>query len=229
MKRLFPVIHIENAEQALRNARLAVELELDGVFLIHHKKKFPHLLGVADQVRKEFPDLWIGINALDLTTNAAFCIVPEWVNALWADDSGVYQDYTRGPINDSVASQFDDAREQMGWAGEYFGGFAFKYQAPIFNLREGAEIASKWMDTITTSGDGTGIAADVDKIRQIYEGKRNARLGIASGITPANVNLYLPYVDDFLVATGISKDEYNLDKELTTRLRDQIYENSQRG
>lgn len=44
------------------------------------------------------------------------------------------------------------------------------------------------------------------------------RLAVASGVTPENVQDYLPYVDDFLVATGISKNFHTLDPEKAREL-----------
>jgi predicted TIM-barrel enzyme len=52
------------------------------------------------------------------------------------------------------------------------------------------------------------MAADVAKIKTMRAAIGDHPLAIASGITPGNVHLYLPYVDCFLVASGIS-DSYS--------------------
>ena len=67
-----------------------------------------------------------------------------------------------------------------------------------------ASLASHFMDVITTSGDATGVAANLHKIKAMRASCGNAAMAIASGITPANASKYIPYVDCFLVATGIS-------------------------
>lgn len=47
-------------------------------------------------------------------------------------------------------------------------------------------------------------------------------MGLASGITAENVSSFLPYVDCFLVATGISRDFHNLDESKVKQLVDLI-------
>jgi phosphoribosylanthranilate isomerase len=55
---------------------------------------------------------------------------------------------------------------------------------------------------ICTSGPGTGVPADIAKVRALRAGT-TAPIALASGITPENVRDYLPYVDAYLVGTGI--------------------------
>jgi predicted TIM-barrel enzyme len=225
-KRLIPVIHVNHWQQAVRNAMLCNDLGL-GCFLIHHRASYKKLFEAAEKVKEHLPDMWIGINALDLSPIEVLEKAPKWVNAIWVDNGGVVE--KDGGIDCSKAEELQrfciyTVEKNL----EFFGGFAFKYQNPVTNLEEGAKWAAIHFDTVTTSGDGTGIAADIEKIKRIHSGILTAsavfksRLGIASGITPENVDSYLPYVDDFLVSTGISKDEFNLDKEKVTILRDKI-------
>jgi len=68
---------------------------------------------------------------------------------------------------------------------------------------------------ITTSGDRTGKAADINKIKTIYDNNvDNLPIAIASGIDSSNISNYLPYADMFFVSTGISNnnDEFNEEK-----------------
>jgi len=222
MKRFFVVIHIQDILQVMKNVQIAVDAKADGVFLIHHTRKFTTLLEIAEAVHQKYPDLWIGINMLDLPTGKAFTKVPAWVQGLWCDDGGI-EENEDGTFDSLRAELYDRVRINSGWRGEYFGGFAFKYQKPVKNLLQGANIAAHFMDVVTTSGDGTGIAAELDKIKKIYEGAfLRAHIGIASGITPDNIEQYLPWVDDFLVATGISSDCFNLDPSKVALLRSKI-------
>jgi predicted TIM-barrel enzyme len=60
------------------------------------------------------------------------------------------------------------------------------------------------MDVVCTSGPGTGKAADVSKVVAMREAVGTAgAIALASGVTAENVSIYLPYVDAFLVGTGI--------------------------
>ena len=79
------------------------------------------------------------------------------------------------------------------------------------------------MDVVTTSGIATGLAADVSKIEQMREGIGDHALAIASGITPENVFMYLPFCDCFLVATGISDSHTELNAGKVRSLAEQIH------
>jgi len=59
------------------------------------------------------------------------------------------------------------------------------------------------MDVVCTNGPGTGYAADVDKVRALRGGLGDHALALASGVTAENVRNYLPFVQAFLVGTGI--------------------------
>jgi predicted TIM-barrel enzyme len=98
----------------------------------------------------------------------------------------------------------------------YFGGVAFKYINDIkTNFKEAARRAVDFMDVITTTGEETGKPPSIEKIKAMKEGAGDHPLAIASGMTAENVQEFMPYVKCFLVATGISKDFYNLDPSET--------------
>src|ERR1043165_3216114 len=92
MRRLFPVIHIENEAQAFEQAILADNCGADGVFLIHHKRKHTILFEIAESIHRRASTLWIGLNALDLEPREMFRKCPVWVNGIWCDDGGIEED-----------------------------------------------------------------------------------------------------------------------------------------
>ena len=100
----------------------------------------------------------------------------------------------------------------------YFGGVAFKYQRPVNEWAKAARIAVNYMDVVTTSGPATGRPAYLGKIKEMKQAIRNKLLAIASGITPQNIRGYLGVTDCFLVATGISKNFWELDTSLVKEL-----------
>lgn len=111
---------------------------------------------------------------------------------------------------------------KSGFQGLYFGGVAFKYQHHVDDSVVGGDacVAADYMHVICTSGPGTGRAAGVQKLQNIdnalmmdamRKGSPNALVALASGVTPDNVKNYLPYINAILVATGVSRDFYNLD------------------
>lgn len=204
-KRFFPVIHCvcpykeQGIGHAIKNTRIAIENGADGVFLIGHSINCHKLSYIYQQVREQFPEIWIGVNFLGLTAAADWSSLPIMVNvclginALWMDC-------------------VPDERFMFGKLGthkpvEVFGGVAFKYIDP--NIR-GAALsrecarAKQLVDVITTSGSKTGSPPEVAKLEEI---RRNigteTRLALASGVTRENVPLFLSTATDFLVASSI--------------------------
>jgi predicted TIM-barrel enzyme len=123
------------------------------------------------------------------------------------------------------AKELVETRRRLGWQGMYFGGVAFKYQreVPRGDLGRAAAIAAAYMDVVCTSGPGTGRAADPGKLRAMREGAPGVALALASGVTTANVGEVLPYVDAYLVGTGIERELGVLDPDETKRLATSIY------
>ncbi len=215
---VLPVIHVESEEQALRNARTARAAEADGIFLINHMGLCEDLLAIHRRLHEEFPDWWIGVNCLDLDPEDVFELLPREVAGLWVDDATIDERTRDQPQAEMIAG----ARRRSGWSGLYFGGVAFKYQRPVEDLASAARIAAGYMDVVTTSGAGTGIAAVRDKIVAMKEAVVDFPLAIASGVTPENVSDYLDIADCFLVATGISRNFSELDAEKLRRLLDRV-------
>ena len=72
-----------------------------------------------------------------------------------------------------------------------------------------------YMDVVMTSGAATGVSADLEKIEKMRKGVGRAKpLGLASGVTPENIGVYLGEgVDVVLVATGVSSSFHELSEE----------------
>lgn len=221
---VLPVIHVLGEDQTLRNVRLAVQEGAQGVFLINHDFHHQQLLPIISKVREDCPYLWLGVNFLGISGSKAFPILGELasrsiqVDAYWADNA--YVDEHVGLDEQEAAIAIRLARERSKWNGLYFGGTAFKMQRPVAGKDVGvaSSLACHFMDVVTTSGEATGVAASVDKIKAMRAGCGETAMALASGVTPGNAVNYAPYVDCFLVATGISVpgDFYNFDP---TKLR----------
>lgn len=229
---VLPVIHVIDTEQTSRNIEIAREGGCKGVFLINHDFPYEQLLPILKDVRKQFPDFWIGVNFLAVTGKVAFPVLAELqregirVDAYWADDARI--DESQSAANQSEAIEIARIRKDCGWDGLYFGGTAFKKQREIdpVDYAKSAEIACEFMDVVTTSGVATGHAADLGKIETFRDACKEHSLGVASGITPENVSQYLGLLDCALVATGINiKDDfYNIDPARLAALMNRINE-----
>jgi len=192
---VLPVVHVTSLEQAIRNVEIAINAGADGCFLINHTMTWQKLIEIHQTVSEQFPGFWIGVNLLDLFPNQALNKVPHYMPGLWMDSY--------------------DANRVDHYLGLLFGGVAFKYQAPVADVAAAARQACQYMDVVVTSGVGTGKAPPVAKIKSMKEAIGDFPLAIASGITTRNIIDFLPYADSFMVATGISASEDELDPGLT--------------
>ena len=226
-KKFYPVIHCVSPDteqgvgHALANVRIAEENGTDGVFLIGHGVHFSEMIDIYGQVRKQFPEFWIGINFLDIPAYNADGLVATTrrcpgLNALWMD---------RMPTNRLVLPS----------SVQVFCGVAFKYINPDLSgdgLKEECLEAIRVVDVATTSGNKTGFPPDVKKIESIKENlKGMVPLAIASGIMYENVHHFLSITDVFLVASSITRydnerggHEY-LQRALVHKLSDAIHGN----
>ncbi len=211
---LIVVVHTEESDQAIRNAKIAFDAGADGIFLINHSIPATKLLTIYTEVRFRFPDAWIGLNLLDLEPVQVFSRVPGTASGIWIDDAGEEDPVVRAHMNWSLRTRKKDWGRNRAL---YFGGVAFKYLREVEDLEYVSKLACKFMDVITTSGTATGLPPDVRKIERMRKAIVNFPLAIASGITPENVREYRPFVDCFLVATGISRSDTELDPRRTER------------
>lgn len=124
------------------------------------------------------------------------------VQAIWTDGTYV----GRAPLNFEV-----------------FSGFAFKYRPQPKDLASAAVDAIQSCHVLTTSGPGTGKPADVSKVQAIRAAVGTHRVALASGVDVYNVGTFLPYVDDFLVATSINKTFSEIDEGKARELADEIH------
>lgn len=215
---ILPVIHVANEAQAMRNVLLARDAGCDGVFLINHGMKADRLLLIQHAVRDEQPKLWMGVNCLSVPTAEVFALLDDTVDGVWVDDAGIDENNGPQPEADAIES----ARQASGWSGLYFGGVAFKYRREVGELEQAARISSRYMDIVTTSGPGTGEAAEPNKLGRMRQALGTFPLALASGVTPENVTDYLPFVDCFLAATGISKSFTELDPAKVAALVERV-------
>jgi hypothetical protein len=229
---VLPVIHVLDNEQAERNVTLALEGGCAGVFLINHDFGIDPFIPIIKHVRKAFPDTWIALNFLAVTGKDAFPILGELqeegikIDGYWGDDARI--DEFSNEHNQTEAEEILHVKSASGWEGMYFGGTCFKKQREVApeNYATSAQLATHFMDVVTTSGIATGHAADIDKIQVFRNACGDKPIALASGITPENVHEYSSLVDCLMVATGINiaDDFYNIDPERLKMLMNNLRE-----
>jgi predicted TIM-barrel enzyme len=203
---LLPVIHPVSRDDALVSVEVAVAAAVKGVFVINQGMSEKQVLALMMEIRGRHPSLWVGVNLLGFSPAE---ILERGLEAgdgrldgIWSDNARIDEDAAQQPD----AAEFVAARRAVDWTGLYFGGVAFKYQreVPDTKLEWAARVASGYMDVVCTSGPGTGHEARVDKVAAMRAGLgTDGALALASGVTPENVDRFLPHVDAYLVGTGI--------------------------
>jgi predicted TIM-barrel enzyme len=221
---LLPVVHPVTRDHALAAVDVAVAAGADGVFLIDQGLGEREVLALIGEVHRRHPTLWVGLNLLTRAPADALAVALAAngrIDGIWSDNAGVDERAVAQPR----ADEFVEARRRLGWQGLYFGGVAFKYQREVAptDLGTAAARAAAYLDVVCTSGPGTGHAADPAKPRAMREGAPDVAIALASGVTTANIDAYLPYVDAYLVGTGIERALGVLDPDETTRLATAIH------
>jgi predicted TIM-barrel enzyme len=206
---LLPVVHPISRQAALDAVRAVHDLGVKGVFLIDQPMSERELIQLAREVRDRHPSLWIGLNLLSRTASKTLTTTYNrgWsLDGIWSDWAGIDERQVMGSSHPE-AEAFLNVRHTARWDGLYFGGVAFKYQREVVpaDLSAAAEMSVPYMDVLCTSGPGTGYPADIEKVKALRAGLGDHAMALASGVTPDNVCNYLPYVQAFLVGTGIEK------------------------
>jgi len=219
--KIYPVVHMQSPEHALLLSKQAFGSGADGVFLIDHVTyQTPEILTETYQhLREELgAAAWIGVNYLNLYPNEAVHhmvsakssgFITQMPNALWADDAA-----TTAHLHDVTALKHEYEMEDT----DYFAGIAHKYTP---SHTEDPELAAAlaveygpFVDVVTTSGPGTGLPANVDKVaamkRAMLEAGIDKPLALASGVTIDNIRSYgLVGLDIALVASSIETGKYS--------------------
>jgi predicted TIM-barrel enzyme len=216
---IIPVIHYADDEQALRNAGRAAEAGCEGVMLIEMRGRNDPLPAMARAIKARWPHMLVGINFLGATA----------IEAL-VDNLAIGTDMTwtdAQPTHSMEAPWFgaEQLREARAWGGAHllFTGVAFKHQRHEPDPETAARKALEMGFVPTTSGEATGVAAEVGRIERLRAAiGPDAPLAIASGVTPDNVHLYAPLLSHILVATGVSSSFHEFDEDLLRRLRSAV-------
>jgi len=202
---IFAVIHVREKSEAFVNADLAIKCGCNGIFFISHGElTSSSIIDITTDYDFDYRkyDVRLGINLLGERVADVVNDIACYVDMLWSDYA---------PSGDE-RQEFTKKRAEHLCCFEFYGGVAFKYQPQPSDLLLAAQEARGVIDVLTTSGVGTGHAPDIAKLAILAEGFEK-KIAVASGVTPDNAVEMLPYVDHFLVATGISKNFHTIDED----------------
>lgn len=232
MKKTFLVaLHAQSMHQVLLEAKkILTPNGAHGVLIVNNGGEisatggYPNLFDVAVAIKDRFPNYMVGINPLDLSIAKAIAAMGAahatyWeleihskdkniLDMLWTDDSGIIEVDGNAVLSSNVANEKLGAKADKTHVPHY-ASIAFKYKTQPKNLEAVAKCAAKEFEVVVTSGNATGAAADVDKIKYIKSLVGDTPLALASGLTRENLSKYLLYIDICIVGTSLLKDPKN--------------------
>ena len=216
--------HADMVSLAIAQSRVALSNGADGLFLI------PAMAGLATDVVRDVyervrgdvgADVFIGVNLMS-NEAAAKDGPPPGANGLWTDtgvDLEGVSDQARAISEQAIGNAGDEGAVPWLW----FVGFLFKGKARTFI--EGSTSAEREQATgaaleqlrglgpppgrvvLCTSGPGTGSPLELERAKLYRKlAGEDAVIAVASGVTVENVDEILPFVDVFMVATGVEAE-----------------------
>lgn len=215
------VIHHLRTDLTLDEAEQSLSLGADGVFLISHDDQDAALPPLAATLAERWRHRktqrgarpLVGLNLLTFTPLAALAsALDAGADALWVSAPGVSSAGVT-PEGRQLADALTQARRARSPDFQIFGCVAFKHQPDEPDPPAAAAAAAALGLLPTTSGAATGHAPDLAKMEAMSRAVDRS-LAVASGMTPANVAAFAPFVSDILVSTGVSRDAHRVDPAL---------------
>jgi hypothetical protein len=208
---ILPVLSCFTEEQFKTNIiklnKYVVNDKISGIWLMTTNTDIDTIKKIILWTRENYSNFWIGVNLLGESIIKVLKFIKENnPDGIWIDNSHV-----SGGIIQNIPNLFIDQLKRMKWNGLYFGGVLFKYIPEIGNRDEIVQNAIEFMDVLTTTGEGTGIAIAQEKLNQVYEiTKKKICIGVASGISDENIASIKNKCNIFIVRTSIVDKSNNI-------------------
>lgn len=209
---LYPVLHYRDVATTERMVAEVAAAGCAGMWLINMEGPSRPVRRLRASLAQQFPDVWLGLNALDLEPAEALrAASEEGFDGVWIDNPGLHTTHPAPAHVEALASEWATvhlARPTFRcWAS-----VAFKTQRPEPDPVRQALAAAAHGWTPTTSGPATGAAPSVAHVATMRQGlPPEVRLAVASGLSPENAPLFLQHVDDWFVATSIAATFHTFD------------------
>jgi len=225
MPKVFPVVHVNTRPQAVEQAGIAFEAGADGVYLIdHYGRRGPEYLSdTFEDVQKANPGRFVGVNFLGLAGpdytldflkgEREKGYISRYPDAIWFDNSFV--GVGKGMLVALEATKQMRQEDRDLRRIQLLGGVSFKYTQTYTEdptiARMVTRVAAPYLDVVTTSGPGTGMAPTPGKIHAMKAAANEAgkQLAVASGVDAANLASYGGSIDQVLVASSVETKPYS--------------------
>jgi uncharacterized protein len=212
-----PVIHCIDEEQVFNNIDIAMRCNCDGIFLVNHDINYVQMIDIIKKVKSIYPNLWVGVNFLDVTPMNIFNILDKYqvnVDGIWTDHYYGKKKYLEYILISMM---------KYSWKGIYFGAVAFKYRGVCNDITSCCNLVKPYTDVVITSGESTGTPITNEKL-DLFCNKEKP-IALASGIDIHNCLDYKEKINVYVFNTSVSKDEHNFDEIKLSRLIETIFSN----
>lgn len=214
-----------DTELWMQNIEFAHAEGADGIFIIRDYETpttNEDALGAYHWTRNQYKyqNWWVGLNMLGWKPHEVVTKVDDKVSGLWFDEPYIDEDREDG------ASYFDSVAEtssilHLPLPPLLVPCVAMKYRPQPKDLTKVVKMIERSADVIATSGEETGKAPDIEKIKKLRAATEKP-IGLCSGVDAQNVNQFVGAgVNLFIIWTGLATDG-KLDKEKFCRIRDSI-------
>lgn len=215
--KIIPVIHHIDLETTLKNFDICIKNNVFGVFLISMDGKNDDLSQTGLKLKSIDKNIKIGINLLG--ESALECVkesIDFGLDMAWSDEPII--------TSEKILSEAIEIKEILKNKNGhlFFNSVAFKYQKIERKPGVAASNSTCFNFIPTTSGEKTGVSADLVKILEIKNAINEYPLALASGLTPENVKEYVKYIEYGLVSTGISKNFHEFENIKLEKLMKEV-------
>lgn len=192
----------EKFEHALLEAGLLIGGGADAVIVENYFGDYEDMEAVLQAFCREKVDFVYGVNALH-NDALGFELAKKY------GASFIQLDSVAGHLPPDQDEEFGRAIDR--WRADYdgfvIGGVRFKYQPYLSgrSLEEDLAIGMKRCDAIAVTGEGTGKATPMDKIREFRQIMGDFPLVVGAGMTPENCAEQLSVADAAIVGSYFKK------------------------
>jgi hypothetical protein len=193
---------------------------IGGIWITSSNNNYDVICDTIILVKEMYPTFWVGINLVGENIITVLKFINKYKpDGIWNDNSYITdKDYQNIP--ELIIDQF----KKYNWNGLYFGGTLFKYITYEGDINKILENSYKYMDVVTTSGDGTGIEINNEKLINVYNlVAKNSLIAVASGISSTNIKKISKYCNIFLVGTSVTDQDYNVIVDKVIELYNELY------
>jgi membrane complex biogenesis BtpA family protein len=170
-----------------------------------------HMTAIALAVCERFRQIPLGINVLRNDGQSALAIASAVgaafirVNVLCGarvTDQGILQGIAHDLLRDRAMLGAQQVRIMAD--------VDVKHSAPLASIALEDEVEDTLhrglADALIVSGSGTGKATDADHVQRVKAVARAASVFVGSGVSPENIQAYVPHADGFIIGTAFKKE-----------------------